>query len=248
MLANALNIFAKQQHPAECWRYAELSFSWRNSDFRARLPLFAIAAEAINCAAESYVVLATENGLLLRTGLVWDDGRQSSISPKSIIDQALAHARQAILDDPDLASAVHLDTSRHQYLTLNEVGKSSLNNDLRAGNADQTSRWQYCWNLGDALSVMKHQAILTSVAAQTALVSAPGCAATVRFDWDRRRLAIWASLYLPTGSTLSNSGRTLLVHQAETVFNKVLKVLRQQEKLSTSQATRWPTKESLACE
>lgn len=229
MLANALNIIAKQQRPGECWRYAELRFAWRNSDFRARLPLFAIAAEAINCAAESYVVLATENGLLLRTSLVWDDGRQSRIDPKSIINKALEQARQAVLDTPELASAVHLDTGRHQYLALDAVGESSLNNNLRAGNADQSSSWKH-WNLGNALSVMKQQTILTSVAAQTALVSAPGCAATMRFDWDRRRLEIWASLYLPSGITLSKSGRTLFEHKAETVFEGVLKVLRQQEK------------------
>lgn len=228
MLANALNIFAKQKRPAECWRYAELSFAWRNSNFRAHLPLFAIAAEAINCAAERFLVLATENGLLIRTGLVWDDGRQSSIDPKSTIDKALEHARQAVLDTPELASAVHLDTGRHQYLALDVVGESPLNDDPRAGSADQTSSWQH-WNLCSALSVIKPQAILVSVAAQTALVSAPGCAAAVRFDWDRRHLAIWASLCLPSGVTLSNRGRALFERRAETVVEQVLTVLRRQE-------------------
>ena len=228
MLANALNIFAKQKRPAECWRYAELSFAWRNSDFRARLPLFAIAAEAINCAAESFVVLATENGLVLRTGLAWDGGHQSNIDPKNIIDKALEQARQAVLDTPELALAIHLDKGRHQYVALNVVGASQLNNDLRAGNADQTSSWQH-WNLGNALSVMKPQAILMRVAAQTALVSAPGCAAAVRFDWDRRHLAIWASLCLPSGVTLSNRGRALFERRAETVVEQVLTVLRRQE-------------------
>ena len=134
MLANPLNHFAKRQHPAECWRYAELSLAWRNSDIRARLPLFAIAAEAINCAAESFVVLATENGLLLRTGLVWDDGHQSSIDPKSIIDKALEQARQAVLDTPELVSAIHFDICRHQYLALDVAGKNArLNNDAAAG-------------------------------------------------------------------------------------------------------------------
>lgn len=228
MLANALNHFEKQQCPAECWRYAELSLAWRNSDFRARLPLFAIAAEAINCSAERFVVLATENELLLRTGLVWDDGRQSTIDPKSIIDKALDQARQAVLDTPELASAVHLNTGRHQYVALDAPGESPLNNDPRAGDADQTSSWQR-WNLGNTLSVMKPQAILMCVATQAALVSAPGCAAAVRFDWDCRHLAIWASLYLPSGITLSNSGRALFERQAETVVEQVLSKLRQQE-------------------
>ena len=228
MLANALNIYAKQQRPAECWRYAELSFSWRSSDFRTRLPLFAITAEAINCVAESYVVLATENGLLLRTGLVWDDGRQSNIDPKSIIDRALEQARQAVRDTPELASAVHLDTGRHQYVALDVVGESPLSNDLRAGNAYQTPSWQH-WNLSNALSVMNHQAILMSVAAQTALASAPGCTAAVRFDWDRRHLAIWASLHFPSGITLSNSGRALFERRAEAVAEQVFTILRQQE-------------------
>ena len=228
MLANALNIFAKQQRPAKCWRYAELSFSWRNSDFRTRLPLFAIAAEAINCVAESYVVLATESGLLLRTGLVWDDGRQSSIDPKRIIDKALEQARQEVLDTPELASTIHLDTSRHRYLALDVVGESPLNNDPRAGNAEQTSSWQH-WNLCNALSVMKPQANLMSVAAQAALVSAPGWAAAIRFDWDRRHLAIWATLYLPSGITLSNSGRALFERRAEAVVEQMLSILRQQE-------------------
>jgi hypothetical protein len=72
--------------------------------------LFAIAAEAINCAAESFVDAGyRETGLLLRTGLVWDYGRQSSIDPRSIIDKALDQARQAVLDTPELASAVHLE-------------------------------------------------------------------------------------------------------------------------------------------
>lgn len=77
---------------------------------------------------------------------------------------------------------------------------------------------------------MKHQALLTSVAAQTALASAPGCASAVRFDWDRRHLAIWASLYLASGITLSNSGRALFERRAEAVVEKVLAILRQQEK------------------
>ena len=59
------------------------------------------------------------------------------------------------------------------------------------------------------------------VAAQTALVSAPGCAAAVRFDWDRRELAIWVTLYLPSGITLSNSGRALFERRAETVVEQV---------------------------
>lgn len=230
MLANALNHFAKQQRPAECWRYAELSFAWRNSDFRARLPSFAIAAEAINCAAESFVVLARENGLLLRTGLVWDDGRESSIDPKSIIDKALGQARHAVLDTPELIAAIHFDICRHQYLVLNVAGKEcSPNNDPRAVSGDQKSDW-LSWKLGSTLSVMKHQALLMSVAAQTALVSAPGCAAAVRFDWDRRHLAIWANLNVPSGITLSNSGRALFERRAEAVVEQVLTILRQQEK------------------
>lgn len=133
MLANALNHFAKQQRPAECWRYAESSFAWRDSDFRERLPLFAIAAEAINCAAESFVALATENGLLLRTGLVWNDGRQSNIDPRSIIDKALDQARQAVLGTPELMSAIHFENYRHQYLALGGAGKEcSSNNEARA--------------------------------------------------------------------------------------------------------------------
>lgn len=230
MLANALNIFAKQQRPAECWRYAEFSFSWRNSDFRTRLPLFAIAVEAINCAAESFVVLATENGLLLRTGLVWDDNRRSSSDPKSIVDKALEQARKAVLDTPELALAVHLDTGRHQCVALDVAGECSLNNNLWTGNADQSSSWQH-WNLGNSLSVMKHQAILMRVAAQTALVSALGCAAAVRFDWDRRHLVVWASLCLPSGVTLSNSSRALFERRAETVVEQVLTILRQQEEI-----------------
>ncbi len=229
MLANALNHFEMQQCPAECWRYAELNFAWCSNDVRAKLPLFAIAAEALNCTAESFVVLATENGLLLRTGLVWDDGRQSSIDPKSIIDKALEHARQAVLNTPELASAVHLDTCRHQYLALDVVGESPLNNDPRADDADLTSSWRH-WNLGNALSVMKHQAIPMCVAAQTALISAPGCAAAVRFDWDRRHLAIWANLYLASDIALSNSGRALFERRAEAVVEQVLTILRQQNK------------------
>lgn len=230
MLANAIYHSAKQRRPAECWRYAELSFAWRNNDFRARLPLFAIAAEAINCAAESFVVLATETGLLLRTGLVWDDGRQSSIDPKSIMDKALGQAQRAVLDTPELMSAIHFDICRHQYLALGGAGKEcSSNNELCAVNGDHASSW-LSWKLGSTLSVMKHQALLMSVAAQTALASAPGCAAAVRFDWDRRHLAIWASLYLASGITLSNSGRTLFECRAKTVAEQVLTILRQQEK------------------
>ena len=229
MLANALIHFAKRQSPAECWRYAESSFAWRNSDFRARLPSFAIAAETINCAAESFVVLATESGLLLRTGLVWDDGRQSSIDPKCIIDNALEQARQAVLDTPELIPAVHFDFCRHQYLALGGAGKEcSSNNEARTVEGDQTSKWLY-WKLGSALYVMKHQALLMSVAAQTALASAPGCAATVRFDWDRRHLAIWANLYLPSGITLSNGGRALFERRAEAVVEHVLTMFRRQE-------------------
>ncbi len=231
MLANALNIFAKQQRPADCWRYAELSFAWRNSDFRARLPLFAIAAEAINCAAESFMVLAHDSGLLLRTGLVWDDGCKSSIDPKSIIDKALEQARKAVLDTPNLASAIHFDTCRDQYLALGAVGKECLSNyDQRAVNDDHVSSWLR-WNHGSTLSVMKRQAILMSVAAQSALVSAPGCAATVRSDWDRRHLAIWANLCFPSGIMLSNSGRALFERRAETVVEHVLTILRQQEEV-----------------
>lgn len=227
MLANALIHFAKRQSSAECWRYAELSFAWRNSDFRARLPLFAIAAEAINFQAESFVVLATENGLLLRTGLVWDDGRQSSIDPKCIIDKALEQARQAVLDTPGLVSAVHFDISRHQYLALDVAGKEcSPNNESRAVNGNQASNW-LSWKFRSTFSVMKRQALLMSVAAQTALASAPGCAAAVRFDWDRRHLAVWASLYLPSGNTLSTSGRALFERRAEAVVEQVLTILRQ---------------------
>ncbi len=230
MLANALSHFAKQQRPAECWRYAELSFAWRNSGFRARLPLFAIAAEAINCAADSFVVLATVNGLLLRTGLVWDDGRQSSIDPKSIIDMALDQARQAVLGTPELMSAIHFENYLHQFLALDVAGKQcSPNNDPRAVNGDQTSNW-LSWKLGSTLSVMKDQALLMSVAAQTALASASGCAAAVRFDWDRRHFAIWANLYLASDIALSNSGRALFERRAEAVVEQVLTILRQQEK------------------
>lgn len=229
MLANALSHFAKRQNPTECWRYAELSIAWRDSDFRARLPLFTIAAEAINCSAESFVVLATETGLLLRTGLVRDDGRQSSIDPKSIMDKALDQAQRAVLDTPELMSAIHFDICRHQYLALGGAGKEcSSNNELCAVNGDHASSW-LSWKLGSTLSVMKHQAFLMSVVAQTALASAPGCAAAVQFDWDRRHLAIWASLYLPSGVTLSNSGRALFEHRAETVVEQVLTILRQQD-------------------
>jgi hypothetical protein len=226
-LARAFPYIVSPYSPAGLWRYAEISFSWRTTEYRAHLPLFAIAAETINCAAESFVTLATETGLLLRTGLVWDYGRQSSIDPRSIIDKALDQARQAVLDTPELASAVHLDTGRHQYLALDFVGESPQNNDPPAGNTDQTSSWQH-WNLGNGLSVMKPQAILMSVAAQTALVSVPGCVAAVRFDWDRRRLAIWASLHSPSGITLSNSGRALFERRAETVVEQVSTILRQQ--------------------
>ena len=229
MLAKVLNHFAKQPRAAKCWRYAELSLAWRNSDFRARLPLFAIAAEAINCVAESFVVLATENGLLLRAGLVWDDGRQSSIDPKSIIDMALDQARQAVLGTPEFMSAIHFENYTHQYLALDVAGKQcSSNNEARTVEGDQTSNW-LSWKLGSTLYVMKHQALLMSVAAQTALASAPGCAATVRFDWDRRHLVIWANLYLPSGITLSNSGCALFERRAETVVEQVLTILRQQD-------------------
>ncbi|MBL8430768.1 MAG: hypothetical protein JNJ95_12925 [Dechloromonas sp.] len=229
MLANALTHLIKRQRPTECWRYAKLSFAWRDSDFRERLPLFAIAAEAINCAAESFVVMATETGLLLRTGLVWDDGRQSSIDPRSIMDKALDQARQAVLDTPELISAIHFDICRHQYLALDLAGKEcSPNNEPRAVNGEHTSNW-LSWKFGSTLSVMKHQALLMSVAAQTALASAPGCAAAVRFDWDRRQLAIWVSLYLPSGITLSNSGRALFERRAETVVEQVLTKLRLQD-------------------
>lgn len=228
-MVGAFQYFASPNRSARQWRYAEISFSWRTTEYRAHLPLFAIAAEAINFAAESFMVLATENGLLLRTGLVWDDGSQSSIDPKSIIDKALNQARQAVLDTPELASAVHFDTGRHQYLALDVVGGSPLNNGLLAGDADQTSSWQR-WNLGNTLSVMKPQAILMCNAAQAALVSAPGCAAAVRFDWDRRQLSIWVTLYLPSGISLSNSGRAFFESRAEAVIEQVLTILRQQEK------------------
>lgn len=227
-MVGAFQYFASPNRSARQWRYAEISFSWRTTEYRAHLPLFAIAAEAINCAAESFMVLATENGLLLRTGLVSDDGRQSSIDPKCIIDKALDQARKAVLDTPELASAVHLDTGRQQYLALDVVGGSPLNNDLLAGDADQTSSWQR-WNLGNTLSVMKPQAILMCVAAQTALISAPGCAAAVRFDWDRRQLTIWVTLYLPSGITLSNSGRALFERRAVTVVEQVLTKLQLQD-------------------
>lgn len=247
MLANALTHLTKRQRPAECWRYGELSFAWRSSDFRARLPLFAIAAEAINCAADRLVVLATENRLLLRTGLVWDDGRQSSIDSKNITDMALEQVQQAVLDTPDLASAIHLDTCQYQYLALGMVGKECLSNNERTVNDDPTSRWLR-WNLASTLSVMKHQALWMSVAAQTALAAVPGCAATVRFDWDRRHLAIWASLHLPSGITLSNSGRALFERRAEAVVEQVLTICGSRKKLPASHARRWPTEESLACE
>lgn len=230
MLANALTHLTMRQRTTECWRYAELSFAWHNSDFRARLPLFAIPAEAINCAADSFVVLATVDGLLLRTGLVWDDGRQSSIDPKSIIDMALDQARQAVLGTPELMSAIHFENYLHQYLALDVAGKQcSSNNEPRAVNGDQTSNSQSL-KLGSTLLVMKHQALLMGAATQAALVSAPGCAASVRFDWDRRHLAIWANLHLPSGITLSNSGRTLFERRAKTVAEQVLTILRQQEK------------------
>ncbi|QKV56130.1 MAG: hypothetical protein HT580_01785 [Dechloromonas sp.] len=59
----------------------------------------------------------------------------------------------------------------------------------------------------------------------------PGCAATVRSDWDRRHLAIWVNLCFPFGIMLSNSGRALFERRAETVVEQVLTILRQQEEV-----------------
>lgn len=179
-----------------------------------RLPQLALAAEQINSNSESYVVLATDAGLLLRTGLVWSDGDQPDSGTGAIIGQALRQAQHAVLTNPELSVAIEIDAGRHP---LDEY-------DGLTGN------WQRR-NTEATLTMMKQHAALMTVAAQHALISAPGCAAAVRFDWDRRHLDIWTSFHLPSGATLSDEDQALFERQVKDVSGQVLATLRQQEEV-----------------